>query len=249
MNRGAISKRIRTGVLTTALSVCCAAALPGLAQASTVASIRPSFFPDRLGASAAFTFDIKFVNDQGGVPAPLSKSVVHLPAGMRIDTRGVSTCSKARLQRHGAGACPLKALLGSGQAILEVHPASRTLSEEATLWAFRGPNQGGRPVIEILGQGYTPLDERMVITGVLKPDHSPYGEQLAMSIPPIPTLVGEPNASTSSFSLTIGAGRGRAHAAGITVPHSCPTTGFPFAADFTFADGSSTSSTAGASCP
>lgn len=246
VSRGAMP-RIRT--IVVALTLC--AALPALAQAATVATIRPLFAPDRLGASTALTFSVKFSNDQGGVPAPVSKSVVHLPAGLGINVRGVSTCSKARLLSRGAGGCPQRSRIGSGQALVEVHAGSQTIPEEATLTAFRGPNQGGRQVVEILGQGYTPLDQREVITGVLRPDSGPYGEQLVMSVPPIPSLPEEPNASATSFSLTIGIGRsGKAHAAGgLTVPHRCPVGGFPFAADFTFADGTTSSVTATARCP
>ena len=63
----------------------------------------------------------------------------------------------------------------------------------------------------------------------------------------------EPNASFVSLSLTIG-GIGhspRAHAAAgsILVPRSCPAGGFPFAADFTFADGSTASESAAVACP
>jgi hypothetical protein len=238
--------------ILAALAVCCTAAAPTAAQAGTGAGIRASFLPDRIGASATFTLAFKFSG--GGrdeVPAPLSRAVVHLPAGLGINLREASVCPRARLQARGIQGCPAGALIGRGHALLELHPASQTITEDATLSAFRGPNAGGRPTIEILSQGYTPLEERTVITGVLQPDLAPYGLKLTLSIPPIPTLVGEPNASTASLSLTIGAGRGtRAHvAAEITVPHSCPAGGFPFAADFTFADGSTASASVLAPCP
>jgi hypothetical protein len=248
-----VSRARRAAIL--ALSACATLAacaiIPAFAHADTVATIRPSFLPDRLGANTAFTFSLRFSSGAEEVPAPLSRAVVHLPAGLHVDLGRVSSCSKARLQARGAAGCAQSSLVGRGHALLELHPASQTISEEATLSAFRGPNQHGRPVIEILSQGYTPLDERAVITGVLQPDLAPYGVKLAMSIPLIPTLLGEPNASTTSFSLTIGGpGRPRAHAAGaITVPRSCPAGGFPFAADFTFEDGSMANASARARCP
>jgi hypothetical protein len=234
-----------------ALALLASALLPVSAFAATAATLRPSFRPDRLGASTAFTLAFGFAGEEEEAPPPLHRVVVHLPAGLHVDLSRVSTCSKARLQARGAGGCPRVSLLGHGRAILELHPASQTITEEATLSAYRGPNQGGRPVIEILSQGYTPLEERAVFTGVLAPDAAPYGLKLAISIPPMPTLQAEPDASIGSFSLTIGAGAGpTAHAAAtITVPRSCPAGGFPFAADFTFADGSSTRASAKARCP
>ena len=242
--------RLSASAIGAALAFCapalCATLAAG-AQAATVSSITPSFSPNRLGAPTAFTLAIKYTNTQGGVPAPVSHTVVHLPAGLGINLRGVGTCSKSRLQAQGPRGCPSSARVGAGSALLGAHLGSQTIDESATLTAFRGPNQGGRPVLEIFGQGLSPLEERMVITGVLQPDRPPYGMQLVMSIGAIPTLPTEPNASTIRFSLTIG---GRSHARGLVrVPRSCPTAGFLFGADFTFSDGSTSNVTAPVHCP
>jgi len=235
-----------------ALVACCFSATPAAAQPETSASIHPSFLPDRLGTSTAFTLAIRFSGGEEGVPAPLNRAVVHLPAGLGIDLRGVKTCTKARLQSRGAAGCPSGSLVGRGHALLEAHTGSLTTPEEATIWAFRGPNQGGRPALEIFGQGETPLYESTISTAVLQSDSPPYGAKLAISVPPIPTLMFEPDASFVSLSLTIGGvGRSpRAHAAGaIIVPRRCPASGFPFAANFTFADHSTASTTATVACP
>lgn len=251
--RRAASREVSRARLSTILALALCAALPAFAQADTVATIRPSFLPDRLGASTSFTLALRFSGGEGQVPAPLSKMVVHLPAGLGIGLRGVSTCSQARLQRRGAAGCRSSSLLGHGHAILDVHAGSQTIPEEATVWAFRGPDRGGRPTLEIFGQGETPLDESTISTAVLDPDGAPYSSKLTVSVPPIPTLVGEPNASFVSLSLSIG-GVGhplRAHAAAgtILVPRSCPAGGFPFAAEFTFADQSTASAAAKVACP
>jgi hypothetical protein len=233
----------------------CAASAPAAAGAATGASIHASFLPDRLGASTAFTFAAR-LSEQGegvageeGVPAPVRTIVVHLPAGLGIDVRGVGTCTGARLRRAGAAACPSASLVGRGRATLEVHAGSETIPEQATLWAFRGPSVGGHLTLEVLSQGSTPLDERTVSSGVMQADSPPYGSKLTVSIPPIPTLMYEPDASIVSFSLTVGNPRAKAGTGGITVPRSCPAGGFPFAATFTFAGQSSASSAADAPCP
>jgi hypothetical protein len=240
--------RIRTVVV--ALTVC--ATLPvGSAGASTTATIGPSFSPNRLGARATFTLAIRFTNDQGGVPAPVRRTVLHLPAGLKLDLHGVSVCSKARLSARGPGGCPASSLVGAGSSVVGAHLGSQLISENVTLRAFRGPNQSGRPTLEISGQGLTPLDERVILTGVLAPDRAPYSQQLVMSVPGIPTLPGEPNASPVRFTLTVGAGKGAvSHAHGaVVLPRSCPAGGFPFAADFSFADRSSSSASARIGCP
>jgi hypothetical protein len=223
-------------------------ALP--AQADTTAHIAPSFSPDRLGAGTAFTLAIKFTSELG-VPSPVRKAIVHLPAGLGINLRGIGTCSKTRLAARGPRACPPSSLVGSGSAVLAGQLGLRVYKENATLTAFRGPNQGGHPTLEISGQGLTPLDLRVTFTGVLLADNAPYGQQLVMSIPAVPTIPLEPNAATTRFSLTIGGGKGAsAHARGaIRVPHACPAEGFPFAANFTFEDGSSGEASTALSCP
>ena len=118
------------------------------------------------------------------------------------------------------------------------------------MWAFLGPPRNLRPTLEILAQGYTPYDERMILTGTVLPASAPYGEQMVMSIPPIPTVPLEPDASIVMFSLTVGA---KAHQSAapstVVVPSICPVGGFPFAAQFTYADGSSSAATATAPCP
>ena len=269
-----MSPRRAAGVTALVASCFCGTVSPVAVTlaAETSASIRPSFSPDRLGASTAVTFAFRFSGGSGGseggggeegggeegggeegVPPPLSGMVVRLPAGLGIDARGVGICAKARLQSKGPSGCPSSSLIGRGHALMSVHAGSLVVPEEATLWAFRGPDRGGRPTLEVFGQGETPLYQSSVSTGVLEPDGSPYGSKLTISIPPIPTLVLEPNASIVSASLTIGrvAHAPRAHATtgAILVPHSCPAGGFPFAASFTFADGSTTRASATVACP
>ncbi len=237
----------RTAVI--ALTIC--AGLSASAQAQTFASIAPSLSPDRLGAKAALTFTISYAGGESGVPSPVRQSVLQFPAGLSLDIPNLRSCSIARLRARGASGCPTQSEIGSGHALAEVHAGTGILTEDITLWAFLGPPDNLQPTFEILAQGYTPLDERMVLTGAVLPDRAPYGEELVMSVPPIPTLELEPDASLVSFSLTIGASmRHRKHNANtVLIPSSCPTGGFPFAAEFTYADGSSGSALATAGCP
>jgi hypothetical protein len=222
----------------------------GAATSETTAAIRASFSPDRLGAKAAFTFTVHYSGGEFGAPSPVRRAVVHLPPGLQMHIPTLRDCTRAHLQAHGASGCPARSQIGSGRAIADVHAGSELEREEATVWAFIGPLQGSNPTIEILGQGYSPLEERVVITGVVLPDRAPYGEKLVMSIPPIPTIPLEPDASTVSFTLTIGGMRFQAHNPNtVVVPSRCPAGGFPFAADFTYADGSTSTTTTTAPCP
>jgi hypothetical protein len=250
--RAIVSLARGAGRLAALASACACAALPSVAHASTAGTIHPSFLPNRLGASTAFTLALRFSGGEEGVPTPLSGMVVRLPVGLVIDLRGVAKCPTSRLQSRGAAGCPRGSLLGRGHALLEVHAGSLTVPEESTISVFRGPDRGASPTIKIFGHGETPLDESSISTAILRADNGPYGSRLTVSVPPIPTLVLEPDASFSSLSVTIGAvGPGaRTHAGGdVVVPRRCPSGGFPFAASFTFADQSTASAVARAPCP
>jgi hypothetical protein len=237
---------------TLSLSVALLAGAPGGAPAlappgqpdGTTTSLVPSFSPDRLAAPAALTLNINYAGAPHRVPAPVRNTIVHLPAGLNIHMQGVSTCSRGGVSR---GNCPASSRVGAGNDVATAHLGSQTLSESATVTAFRGPNQGGHPTLLIASQGLTPLIERIVITVAITRDRPPYGLQLQMSVPPIPTLPTEPNASIQHFTLTVGGAHGLRNL--LQTPGNCPAGGFPFGADFTFTDGSTTSSTATARCP
>lgn len=221
------------------------------APAATLATLTPSFSPDRLGAKTGLTFTILYTGGEFNVPSPVLRSVVRLPAGLSLDIPHLRSCSIARLKAHGPSGCPAQSKIGTGHALTAVHAGSQTLTEDVALWAFLGPFRIGQPTLEILAQGSTPLQRRVVLTGAVVAGEAPYGEELLLSVPSIPTLPLEPAASMVSFTLTIGAsGRHRSKDANsVLVPSRCPAGGFPFAAEFTYADGSQGSAVATAACP
>jgi hypothetical protein len=226
----------------------CSTAVPGAFAQSPTAAIRASFRPDASAARTAFTFAFTLKDAEAGVPPPLRRMVVHLPAGLGFDLGGVASCGLARLQGSGPAGCPARSLVGRGHTLLEVHAGSQSIPEEAVLSALRTPDRGGHRALAIFGQGETPLQQRTISTAMVLADRPPYGAELKLSIPHIPTVVYEPDASILSFSLTIG-GSGVDGPGAITVPRHCPAGGFPFAAEFTFADQSWAAATAHVPCP
>jgi hypothetical protein len=237
----------RTAVV--ALTVC--AGLATGAQAETVASIAPSLSPNRLHAKASLTFTMRFSGGAYGVPTPVSRSVVRFPAGLTLDIPHLSSCPAARLRTRGASGCPTRSQIGHGRALVETRAGTEIITEEATLWVFLGPPNNLQPTFEILAQGYTPIDERKVFTGVVLAAEPPYGEELQLTIPPIPTLVFEPDASIVTLTLTIGPSghRRTPGATAVLTPSSCPAGGLPFAAETTYVDGSTGSALATTPCP
>ena len=257
-----------------------AAALLGLpvagAQASNIVTLTTSFQPNKLGSPTSLLFGMKIADSAGGAPTPISNAVVRLPAGMGVDTTGVSTCSKATLQASGPSGCPTTALIGVGSTTLEANLGGTILTEMATLTPFLGPPRGGHVVFELYGNGQTPISYQVTLEGVLQPDVKPYGQQLVLPVPTIPTVPGGPNASVIQFQLTVGASNiqyyrtvtvikkvrrhGRIvrkkvkqrklfHVRGIVVPKPCPAGGFPFSLILTYQDGTSTTTNAAAPCP
>ncbi|MCW3027864.1 MAG: hypothetical protein JWN81_1075 [Solirubrobacterales bacterium] len=242
----------RSGAARTACSLLalasCWTAVPGAFAQAPTAAIRAAFRPDAPAARTAFTFAFTLKDPEAGVPAALRTMVVHLPAGLGFDLGGVASCGLARVQGSGPAGCPARSLVGRGHALLEVHAGSQSIPEEAVLSVLRAPDRGGHPALAIFGQGETPLQQRTISTAMVLADRAPYGAELKVSIPPIPTVVYEPDASILSFSLTIG-GPGAHGPGAIRVPRHCPAGGFPFAAQFTFADQSRAAATAHVPCP
>lgn len=232
-----------------ALVLCVAPA--SATQSATTATIAPSLSPDRLAAEGALQLTIRYSSNESAVPLPVSSAVLRFPAGLGVEIPHLRSCSPTHLRTRGPKACPPQSLLGHGHAIAEAQAGSQIVSEGIELTLFVGPFHNLQPTFEILGRGYSPFDERIVLTGTVRPDNPPYGEDLVLSIPPIPTLPLEPDASIASMSLTVGTAKPRHPITvnTVVVPPSCPTGGFPFAAEFTYADGSTSSALASAACP
>jgi hypothetical protein len=240
--------------LLAAVSAVLACSLPARAAPATSsqapAAIAASFDPDRLGAMGALTVAIDLTGGTLSEAPPLRRVVLRLPAGLGVEVPHLRSCAPGRLQLLGARGCPAQSRLGVGHALVQAPLGSQLLGESVSLWVFLGPLRNLQPTFEILAQGYTPFDERQVFDGTVQPDQPPYGEDLVLSIPPIPTLALEPGASIASMSLTIGSSRGSARESNTTIePKRCPRGGFPFAAELTYANGSIQDLDTATSCP
>jgi hypothetical protein len=245
--------RLRIAVALGAVVICTALAATvraGVARAETSATIALSLSPDRLGARAQLTFTINFAGGEGGVPSPLVRTVLKFPAGLSLDIPNLRSCSPARLQTRGVRGCPAQSRIGGGHAIVEAYLGSQLTVESVTLWAFLGPLRNLQGTVEIFGEGYAPLGEQMVLSANGLSEPAPYGEGLELSLPPISTVPPGSNASVVTFTLAIGASAHRnVNANTVLVPSRCPAGGFPFAAEFSYVDGSSGHALATVPCP
>ncbi len=217
---------------------------------ATSATFTPTFSPDRADAKGALTLTIRYTGGEMGVPAPVHRSVLRLPAGLTLEVPSLRSCSAALLRARGPSSCPPQSLVGRGHALAEALAGSEVIEEEVALWAFIGPPLGNQPTLELVGEGSTPVPAQVVITGTVVPAHAPYGEELVIPIPPIPSLPSVSETSLANLTLTLGTGGPHPSRSANTVlaPTRCPAGGWPFAAAFTYADGSSGSTVAKAPC-
>lgn len=218
------------------VGVCSLGLLPAAAGAATSATIKVAFAPNVAGAPSTVTFSAAFKGSQGGVPAPITKSITHLPPGLEIQLNGVSTCSLAtlELEEPGAGKCPSTSLLGAGTSFAEAPLGGEPIQEHAPVTAVLGSSRPGRILIYFDAEGTYPVTEQVIAKATLT-GSAAKGQTFTITVPPIETDVGGPDASVIDFTMSLGRqkvlslirhrhGRGRGKAAparGLVLPTSC----------------------------
>jgi len=267
--RGRSRRRIRglrapaRGTQPLLLVLLACACLPAAAGASQTVRLHTGFSPDRLGTSTTIEFGFEIVPTGGArVPAPVTHLNLHLPAGMRLgaSTLGLATCEPTTLIKIGLSGCPAEAVIGLGSANVEVPYGPTIVEEGAKVATLLGPSQEH---IEVLfyTEGARPIFAALVFPAQLISESSgPFSGNIDTAVPLIPTLPDAPDVSLSNFQSTIGP-RGiyyyrhihgrlvRYRPRGLLVPRTCPPGGFPFAAEFSFSDGTTTIATSSVPCP
>lgn len=245
-------------------SVALAAVLaPASALAVTEsATLNASFSPNRLGAPTTITFGFHLATAERTAPPPLTGVDLEMPAGMNYTTTtlGLATCQPSALAAKGLAGCPPNSRLGYGSASVEVPFGTGAGHEIPEVQAVSGPSPKGNLTVLFYANGLYPVYAQLAFSGEVLPDSGRFGSQLATVVPLIASVPGGPNVSVLSVTSTIGPSHltyykrvhGRRvsfHPRGVAVPERCPRGGFPFAAKFTFLDGSSTSAQTTVPCP
>jgi len=250
-----------------AIAALFAVLLSGLAPAASQAvpehaSLHASFSPDRLGAATTIAFGFHLATVEGAAPPPLIAMDLQMPAGMNYTTTtlGLAICQPSALLDSGLAGCPPNSRLGYGSAIVEVPFGTGAGHEIPEIQAVSGPSPNGNLVVLFYVNGQTPVYAQLGFTGEVLPDSGAYGSRLAATVPLVTSVPGGPDVSVVSVQTTIGPSHltyykhvhGRLvpfTPRGVSVPERCPRGGFPFAAQFTFADGTSTSAQTAVPCP
>jgi hypothetical protein len=254
-------KRASIGAVIVAGLVCVGFS-PSALGADEVASLHASFTPDRLGAPTTISFGFRLATTEGLAPPPVTHLDLEMPAGMNYTTTtlGLAICQPSTLQTGGPAACPPNSRLGSGTALVEVPFGTGGGQEIPEVQAVAGPSPGGNLVILFYANGLFPISAQLAFTGEVLPDTGRFGSQLATTVPLVASVPYGPDVSIVSVTTTIGPSHltyyrhvhGRLvpfRPRGVSVPERCPRGGFPFAAAFSFQDGTSTTARTTVPCP
>jgi hypothetical protein len=238
------------------------AVAPRASAAAQLATLHASFTPDRLGAPTTIAFSFHLATPEGTAPPPLSALDLQMPAGLNYTrtTLGLATCDVQQLAAQGPAGCPANSRLGSGSALVEVPFGTGSGHEIPEIQAVSGPSPSGNLVVLFYANGLFPVYAQLEFSGEVLPDSGAFGSQLGIKVPLVESVPGGPNVSIVEVRSTIGPGNlvyyRRVHGRlqpfrprGVGVPERCPRGGFPFAAQFSFVDGSTASATTTVPCP
>lgn len=256
--------RLRATVLACAgsfvllLSPCCGQA----ARAATPARLSAAFTPDRLGGRTTLDFGFAFYAPPGQVPPPLTQVQLRYPSnlGIGLSGLGLEDCNARALETSGPLGCPPNSVMGYGVAFTGIVLGTTPITESAPITILRAPDQEGRLAVLFYAEGSTPVDTHILFPGLLLPASAPFGGLVSIGIPLVPTLPGAPFISVIHLRATVGplgvtyfehaGGMTLAYKPlGILLPRRCPRGGFPFAARFSFSDGSQASASTKIECP
>ncbi len=245
-------------LLIASLSLSLGLATP--APAAESVKLKVSFTPERLGASTTLAFAFYITGSGGQLPPPLTKVNLLYPANLGIVTSGLglSTCSRAQLETNGA--CPPDSLMGYGNALAEIPIGTETIREHAQITTWMAPIENGHLGLLFLAQANTPVQAELIFTSLILNAPAPFGGSLTTTVPIIPGIPQAPDISVTQLRSTLGPmhityyqrfhGKTTAyHPQGLSLPRTCPHGGFPFAATFTFLNGSHATATAKVPCP
>jgi hypothetical protein len=226
------------------------------------ARLGASFIPERLGRSTTLEFSFSFSAPTGQVPPPLTQIELRYPnnLGLSLSGLGLATCTVGILEVSGPSGCPPDSVMGYGAALTGIVLGTTIITENAPITILRSPNQQGHLAVLFAAEGTTPVDTRIVFPGLLLPAPAPFGGQVSVGVPLVPTLPGAPYISVIRLHATLGPrkvtyyepldGRTLAYRPkGILLPGSCPRGGFPFTAQFSFLEGSVSNAHTAVRCP
>lgn len=243
--------RLTHAAIALAALFCTWPPAPAQGLAGTAAKLSASFSPSQLGGRTTLDFRFSLSAAPGLVPPPLTEIELRYPKdlGIGLSGLGLATCNAVALERSGPSGCPANSVMGYGVVLTAVMLGGTVVRENAPITVLRAPDQSGSIALLFYAEGTRPVSTTVVFSGALVPAPMPFGGQVDIGVPLVPTLPGAPYISVLKLHSTIGpvgviyfervSGQELAYRpSGILLPARCPRGGFPFSARFRFLGGS-----------
>lgn len=254
------TKRLLLLAIAAALAIF--GATPATGEARPSARLEVTLVPEQLGHGTTIEFGFRIAGPHSTVPPPVTKIALSYPAGFGIVTSGLglATCTSALLESVGALGCPSQSLMGYGTATGDIQVGPEVIEEAGATTVFMAPFQDGNITLQFYLNAETPLTAQLIFPGLLLPARAPFGGDLTITVPLIESFTEGPDVALVRLRSTIGP-LGITyydhihnkfvpyHPNGILLPRRCPKGGFPFAAAFTFAEGTKTTAHVAVPCP
>lgn len=251
--------RVALGTLATVFLCLYPATTAGATQSATLGA---SFTPYRLGAPTTVGLSLQIQAPAGQIPSALTEVEVRYPQnlGWALSGLGLAVCSPATLEAAGASGCPANSIMGGGNALAELRFGPQLVSESASISIARAPDEEGHIALLLYASGPSPVNTQILSPAQLLPAGPPFGGRLNMQLPIVPSVPGAADVAIVSLRVTLGPlgltyyeqteGNTLAYTPkGILLPTTCPRGGFPFAATFSFLDGSHPAARTIVPCP
>ena len=245
--------------VATAAAVAAAMALSAMASAEIVqkgtlqvsfdGGIAPVRLPRTEPAPVTVQTDGKVKTTDKSTPPKLERILLAINANGQIQTKGLATCSLAKLESVTAASAAKScagALIGHGNVTSRVSlPGQGAFASNGELSAYNGVVKG-RPAVLAQVESGAPLPLTYVIVFEVKKAKGTFGTELVGTLPPIASEYGY----ISAFDLSLGRtytykGEKLSYAsASCPAPKGFPGASFPFArASYEFAGGETLTST------
>lgn len=232
------------------------------AAAQTTAQLQAAFQPYRLGGRTTLQFRFAFSAPASAVPPPLIEMQLRYPRGINffLNNLGIRRCPEKMLEDAGPAGCPRNSVMGYGLVKTGIVLGGTPVLEDAPITILRAPERNGHLALLFYAEGRHPVVTNVIFSGLLLSAAEPFGGTVQIGVPLVETLPGAPYVSVLRLHATIGpehltyfhnvSGVSLAfRPQGILLPPTCPKAGFPFAAQFAFADGSHAIARTTVRCP
>ena len=254
-----VERQRETGRLRVLVCIALVAALAfaSVAAATPTATFKVTPIPipgfprtgNMLGAGAETEVQVTIAGSEyAGSPSPLIGAAFYSPMGFVVDSKGFATCAPSVLEAIGPAGCPEKSSAGPvGEGLGVVSFGSDRVDEKVFIQGFFAPAGG----LTFYVEGKTPTSFEVLEKAYWVTAAPPFGPEVILEVPLVASVPGGYDASILSFDVKVGAAyrRGKKTVSYLTLPKSCPKSGFPVKAEFKFLSGETVTVSDREPCP